>query len=52
MIGAIILITSMILSFIWLWVGGIEYMKKNHPTYEGKDFLNWDKDDDDKDHIS
>jgi hypothetical protein len=52
MIGAIILIVAMVLSFVWLWVGGIEYMKKNHPEYKGEDFLNWGKDDDDKDHIS
>lgn len=28
----------------WLWAGGIDYMKKTHPTYKGEDFLNWDKD--------
>ncbi len=51
MIGGIILVVAMALSFVWLWVGGIEYMKKNHPEYKGEDFLSWDKDDD-KDHIS
>lgn len=23
----------------WLWVRGIDYMKENHPDYEGEDFL-------------
>lgn len=23
-----------------LWVGGIDYMQKNHPDYKGEDFLN------------
>lgn len=26
----------------WLWVRGIDYMKKNHPDYKGEDFLDWD----------
>ena len=26
----------------WSWVKGIDYMKENHPDYEGDDFLNWD----------
>jgi hypothetical protein len=25
----------------WSWVKGIDYMKENHPDYEGDDFLNW-----------
>ena len=29
----------------WLWVRGIDNMKKNHPDYKGEDFLNWDNDD-------
>lgn len=24
----------------WSWVRGIDYMKENHPDYEGEDFLN------------
>jgi hypothetical protein len=28
----------------WYWVRGIDYMKKNHPDYEGEDFLNWESD--------
>ena len=27
----------------WLWVSGIDNMKKNHPDYKGEDFLDWDK---------
>jgi len=28
----------------WLWVTGIDNMKKNHPDYKGEDFLNWEDD--------
>ena len=28
------------LGIIILWVEGINYMKKNYPDYEGKEFLN------------
>jgi hypothetical protein len=38
-------------SLIWLWVGGIDNMKKNHPNYKGEDFLNWDIDEQDKEQI-
>ena len=31
----------------YLWVRGIDNMKKNHPDYKGEDFLNWN--DEDKD---
>lgn len=34
----------LVASLIWLWIGGIDYMKKNHPNYKGEDFLNWDQD--------
>lgn len=27
-------------SLVWLWVGAIDYMKKNHPDYKGEDFFN------------
>ena len=27
----------------WLWVMAIDNMKKNHPDYNGEDFLNWDE---------
>lgn len=35
----------------YLWVRGIDNMHKNHPDYKGDDFLNWDKDEDDKNNI-
>lgn len=34
----------------WLWVNGIDNMKKNHPDYKGEDFLSWGDDEDDKNH--
>lgn len=34
----------LVASLVWLWVGRIDYMKKNHPNYKGEDFLNWDQD--------
>jgi len=40
MIGLIILAIAILASLIWLWVGGIDYMLQNHPDYKGKDFLN------------
>ena len=44
----ILLFSSLI---AWRWVVGIDYMHKNHPDYKGDDFLNWDKDEDDKNNI-
>ena len=35
---------TIVASLVWLWVGGIDFMKKNHPNYKGEDFLNWDQD--------
>lgn len=35
---------TIVASLVWLWVGGIDFMKKNHPDYKGEDFLNWDQD--------
>lgn len=43
MIGVILLVVAFSASIAWLWVGGIEYMRKNHPKYKGEDFLDWDK---------
>ena len=40
MVGLIILTAALLGSLIWLWVGGFEYMKKNHPDYKGEDFFN------------
>jgi hypothetical protein len=42
MIGFIILILAISASLAWLWAGGIDYMKRNHPDYKGEDFLDWD----------
>lgn len=44
-IGITILITAPIAYF---WVRGIDNMKKNHPDYKGEDFLDWGKEDEDK----
>jgi hypothetical protein len=41
MIEALIMLGIAILSsLVWLWAGGIDYMKKNHPDYKGEDFFN------------
>jgi len=43
MVGLIILIalTALLLgSLIWIWIGGIDYMAKNHHDYKGEDFFN------------
>lgn len=29
----------------WLWVSGIDNVKKNYPDYKGKDFLDFGDDD-------
>lgn len=34
---------TIVASLVWLWVGGMDFMKKNHPDYKGEDFLNWDQ---------
>lgn len=51
MIGIILFIFALSLSLAWLWSGGIDYMKKNHPKYKGEDFLNWKTDEQDKEQI-
>ena len=30
---------TLLAAFVWLWIGGIDYMKKHHPDYKGEDFL-------------
>jgi hypothetical protein len=41
MIEALIMLgIAMLSSLVWLWAGGIDYMKKNHPDYKGEDFFN------------
>ena len=52
MVGLIILIIAISASLSWLWAGGIIYMAKHHKNYKGKDFLNWDTDEEDKNQIS
>jgi len=52
MVGLILFILAIAASLVWLWAGGIDYMKENHPDYKGKDWLNWDKDEEDKNQIS
>jgi hypothetical protein len=42
MVGLIIIfaLTAILLgSLVWLWVGGIDYMVKNHPDYKGEDLF-------------
>ena len=50
--GLIIFILALLCSLVWLWTGGIDYMAQNHPEYKGEDFLNWDINEEDKNHIS
>jgi hypothetical protein len=40
-IAAIISVIAGTIAF--LWVSGIDNMKKNHPDYKGEDFLNEEK---------
>ena len=41
-LAAVISVIAGVISL--LWVNGIDNMKKNHPDYKGKDFLDWDDD--------
>jgi hypothetical protein len=38
-IGIVVLAVSIIASLVWLWAGGIDYMKENHPDYKGEDLF-------------
>jgi hypothetical protein len=40
MVGLIIFIIAIAASLAWLWAGGIDYMKENHPDYKGEDLFN------------
>ena len=40
-IAAIVSVVAGVISF--LWVSGIDNMKKKHPDYKGGDFLDWDE---------
>lgn len=39
MVGLVILGVAILFSLVWLWAGGIDYMKKNHPDYKGDDLF-------------
>lgn len=39
MVGLIILGVAILCSLVWLWVGGIDYMRENHPDYKGEDLF-------------
>ena len=45
----VMFLVTVIISY--LWVRGIDNMKKNHPDYKGEDFLDWDKNKDDENNI-
>ena len=38
--GLIIFVIAIAASLAWLWAGGIDYMKENHPDYKGEDLFN------------
>ena len=42
----IIFVITFIISF--LWMRGIDNMKRKHPDYKGEDFLDWDKNNEDE----
>ena len=33
------IVFTLLAALVWLWVGGIDFMQKNHPNYKGEDFL-------------
>lgn len=39
MLGFLVLSLAALCSLIWLWAGGIDYMKKYHPDYKGMDLF-------------
>jgi len=43
MIGIISLGICMLMLIVWLWAGGIDYMRENHPDYKGEDLFGEDK---------
>jgi hypothetical protein len=47
MVGLILFIIAIAASLAWLWAGGIDYMKQNHPDYKGYDLF----DEEDKNEI-
>ena len=40
MVGLIIFVVAIAASLAWLWAGGIDYMRQNHPDYKGEDLFN------------
>jgi len=38
----ILIIVCFLMITSWLWVGGIDDMKKSHPKYKGEDLFNED----------
>jgi len=48
LVGLIILMLAILASLVWLWAGGIDYMRENHPDYKGYDLF----DEEDKNHIT
>ncbi len=40
MVGLIIFVIAIAASLVWLWAGGIDYMRQNHPDYKGEDLFN------------
>ena len=44
-LGLVLFIVLFAGGISWVWVRGIDNMKKNHPDYKGEDFLNWDNED-------
>jgi hypothetical protein len=47
MVGLIIFIIAIAASLAWLWAGGIDYMRQNHPDYKGENLF----DDEDKNEV-
>jgi len=43
MIGLIFLCVFLLAILVYAWVRGIDNMHKNYPDYKGEDFLNWEK---------
>lgn len=45
MVGLICCIVALaVIAAAGLWVEGVDYMKKNHPDYKGKDLFNEEED--------
>jgi hypothetical protein len=51
MVGLILFVIALSATIAWLWAGGIIYMAKHHKNYKGKDFLDWDLSEEEKNDI-